>query len=487
MYRLSKARFSLITLFLCLTIALTLPTAAQQGGSKPGGAGGSKVDNNTQAGEIRQWASSAEASSEYVGWEAVGATGPADIDECGDIRGSWASLEWDEGVEWWLGYYDTPVIPTQINVHQNFNPGTIVNLVVFPVGSDELIELPNSADTDARGCPHVFSYDVSGIDVPVDRVGLFIDQRNAENWTEIDAVELVGLAEGSTGGGDDKSGPGGGGDKSGPGGGDSKSDNTTGEGVSVVCPGGGGFDNGVEVIVNMRPGFSYTATVIGVGSFDPVIAVTDGDDTLCNDDNADVSDFQIDLPTSGEIGPSSLSAQMPFTYSGSDLGDISFIVGSPDSGSGEFVLLIEGLAVTAADGSGDGAGDPFYLTLSENIINSGVDITAYMISVTNDLDSLLYIVNSEDRMFVFDDGTAAACDDAGTSSCYGGPDTTLSGFYVTRINGNKLGGGDFDSAMSLPSDVFTAGNFLEYRFSSSGQRTRGDYVAAFHLGTAASR
>lgn len=481
MYAPSKRRKISLMLLCGVLFVLTLPATAQQGGSKPGGGGqgGSKVDNNTQTGDvIRQWASSAEASSEYVGWEAEGATGPADIDECGDIRGAWASEKWDEGVEWWLGYYDTPVIPTQINVHQNFNPGTIVNLVVFPVDSEDPLILENSVDSDASSCPHVFSYDVSGIDVPVDRVGLFIDQSTIKNWTEVDAVELVGAPVG--GGSSSAGGPGAGGSST-------KGSTTTSPGISVSCPEGGGFDNGVEVIVNMRPGFSYTATVIGVGDFDPIVAVTDGEDTLCNDDNADVRNAQVHLPTTGEIGPSTLSAQMPFTYSGDELGNISFIVGSPDSGAGEFVLLIEGLAVTSADGSGDGAGDPFYLTLGENVVNSGVDITAYMVSVTNDLDSLVYIVNSEDRMFVFDDGTAAACDDAGTTTCYGGESTSLSGYYVTRTNGNKLGGGDFDSFMALPSDVFTAGNFLEYRFSSSQQRTRGDYVAAFHLGTAAAR
>jgi len=457
-----------------------LPASAQQGGGKPGGAGGGSKNTNTstQTGdEISQWASSAEASSEYVGWEADGATGPADIDQCGDISGAWASAKWEDDVEWWLGYYDTPVIPSQINVYQNFNPGTITALVVFPAGSDEPIVLENSSDDSAANCPHVFTYDVSGVDVAIDRVGLFIDQRTIKNWTEIDAVELIGVPSG----GSSSAGS--------PGGTTTKGGNTTtpttGAGISVSCPGGGGFENGVEVIVNMRPGFSYTATAIGVGDFDPVIAVTDGDATLCNDDNPAVSGFQVDLPTTGEIGPSTFSAQKPFTYTGSDLGNISFIVGSPGSGAGEFVLMIEGLAVTANDGSGDGAGDPFYITLSENIINSGVDISAYMISVTDALDSMISIVDSEDKTFVFSDGTRAVCDDAGTSSCYGGKNDALRGYYITRTTGNKIGGGQYDSFMAIPSDGFEVGNFLEYRFSSSEQRTRGDYIAVFHVGTAA--
>jgi len=470
-----------------LTLIFVVPSFAQ-GGTKPEGGGGSKGTNtstSTQTGdEISQWASTASASSEYVGWEAVGATGEADIDECGDIRGSWAAAQWDEGIEWWLGYYDTPVIPSEINIHQNFNPGTIINLVVFAVGSDEPIVLEDSADSaDVNDCPHVFNYQVDGIDVAVDRVGLFIDQTQIESWTEIDAVELIGVPSGGSSSTDNPDGPGGG--TKGDGTNNGSTNPSNGAGISVSCPGGGGFENGVEVIVNMRPGFSYTATAIGVGDFDPAIAVTDGVDTLCNDDNPDVSRFQVNLPTTGEIGPSSFSSQKPFTYSGSEIGNVSFIVGSVGSTAGEFVLMIEGLAVTANDGSGDGAGDPFFITLSENIINSNVDISAYMVSVTDSLDSMIYIVDSEDKTFIFDDGTLALCDDAGTDSCYGGKNDSMRGYYVTRTNGNTLGGGQYDSFMAIPSGGFEAGNFLEYRFSSSQQRTRGDYIAVFHVGTTA--
>jgi hypothetical protein len=463
-----------------LLVMTTAPVGAQDGKPRGGGAASGT--------ELRQWATQAQASSEYPGWEAVNAVGAPTITQCADQRGAWASQTWDgEREEWLLVTFATPVIPTQINIHQNFNPGSITRLVVFAEGSDEQIILPNSADLNPIDCPNVFSYDVTTITEPIIAVGMYLDQRDQRAWTEIDAVELVGVAGDGTTPTTDGGGSGGGGPSGGSAAGGPNSTNTRANapGISIVCPQGGGFDNGVQVTINMRAGFSYTATVLGIGDFDPIVAVTDGDETLCNDDSSAAAEFIVDLPTSGEVGPSTLSAQMPFTYSGSAFGDVSFVVGSVGSTAGEFVLLIEGLAVTSNDGSGDGAGDPFYLSLSENIIASGVDISAYMISVTNDLDSLIYVVGEDDRMIVLEDGTAAVCDDANTPSCYGAPDVSLQGAFVTRTNGRRLPTGQFDSLFRVPSDIFTAGNFLEYRFSSPGQRTFGDYVAAFHLGTTA--
>lgn len=489
MFRPSKRPLITKVLLFGLLMILTVTASAQQGGSKPPAGGGDKVDNSTQSGVVRQWASSAEASSEYPGWEAEGATGAPDITECGDFRGAWASEKWDDGVEWWLGYYDTPVIPTQINVHQNYNPGTIVSLVMFEVGSDEPIILENSADSNARNCPHVFTYDVTGVDVLVDRVGLFVDQSANRSWTEVDAVELVGLAEGASGGpggggpgggGPSGGGPGGGGPS---GGGSSTTRPTEAFGVGITCPDGQTFSNGVEVVVNMRPGFTYTATAIGVGDFDPIVAVTDGATTLCNDDDSAVRGHTASLPSSGEVGPSSLSSQMVFTYNGNEaFKDISFVVGSFNNAAGSFVLTIEGLAVTG----NDGIGDPFALRLTENVIFSGMDVSAYMVSVTDSLDSQLYVVDSDNNIIVFSDGTRAACDDAGTSSCYGGDDTSMRGYFVTRRNGNALGGGQYDSYMRFDASNSTPDTYINFRFSSSEQRTRGDYVAAFHVGTTAS-
>src|SRR5690606_11902726 len=89
-------------------------------------------------------------------------------------------------------------------------------------------------------------------------------------------------------------------------------------GVTATC-GNITITNGVEIIVRqMRPGFNYTATAVGIGNFDPVLIVrdtTNPSDMLCNDDEPNASKFQLNLPSTGNVGASSRSAQLVFNHS----------------------------------------------------------------------------------------------------------------------------------------------------------------------------
>lgn len=261
-------------------------------------------------------------------------------------------------------------------------------------------------------------------------------------------------------------------------------------GVNVTCPNNLTIENGVEMVINMRAGFSYTATAIGIGGFDPVIAVTDGTNVLCNDDNDDAQAYAVNLPTTGLVEGSPFSAQSPFSYTGSGFGDISVIVGSFDNRAGEFVLFIEGLAVTNADGSGEGAGDPFSLNITPNVHLSGVPVTAYMISITDALDPLMTVVNDENTIIRFDNGDLFACDDAGSAGLCWGETVSLAGFGLNRGVRGALGGFGADAYMEVPTNLFGLGpqesGLITWRYTSYEQSTFGDYVAVFHFGTTAS-
>jgi hypothetical protein len=67
---------------------------------------------------IRQWASSATASSEYGNpdWAAHQATGAPDTPECGDLVSAWASYD-QYTVEWLEVGYATPVVPSEVNIY----------------------------------------------------------------------------------------------------------------------------------------------------------------------------------------------------------------------------------------------------------------------------------------------------------------------------------------------------------------------------------
>lgn len=443
----------------------------------------------TAQNELRQWASSAEATTEYttVDWSASRAIGAPDaMTVCGDNVNAWASLEATDGEVLTL-YYETPVEPTQINIHQNFNPGAITSVELVPEQGDFTIPIANSTDSGTL-CPGVFSIDVS-LNTKVIGVVINIDQVAIANWNEIDAVELVGLTDEAV-----AAGPGGGpGSNTSPAptvvplppnnsdsGGYVAPDGPV--GVDVTCPDGRQITNGVKVtIVQMRTGFDYTATALGINGFDPVLAVLDprGRAALCNDDERSAANYSADLPTTGFIPSNSTTAQVTFSNNGSGFSDVSLVVGGFNEGDeGEFLLVLEGMGYYELDRSGD----PFAMEITPGMIASGVDPTTYMVSVTNALDPYISMINAEGNYITDDKGNQIwYCDDAGTSFCFG-DSITMEGSYVSRTANRYLGGYGLDAMITIPLEPgfeFLRADFLMH---SSEFRTYGDYLVAFHLG-----
>ncbi len=257
--------------------------------------------------------------------------------------------------------------------------------------------------------------------------------------------------------------------------------------INITCPDGTDILNGVEVVVNMRPSFTYTATAIGINGFDPVIGV--GDESginLCNDDAKVAGTYSVSLPTTGVVDASKTNAQMPFFHSNNDLSNISLVIGSPDGSDGEFVLVLEGMAVTTADGKGVGAGDPYYVQITQNIVDSGVPLEVYMISKVQELDPFMQLVDGDGAVIVQNDGSKIECDDAGTKSCWSEIDD-LSDSYVSTAAGKGIPGGSVDAGLSLGLSNFKVdadpiNNYLEFLMTSESQRTFGEYIVVMHIG-----
>lgn len=245
------------------------------------------------------------------------------------------------------------------------------------------------------------------------------------------------------------------------------------------------FSNGVEFqVVQMRSGFTYTATAIGLNGFDPVLAVfdpvtMDGD---CVDNNRDAAGFEVDLPTTGRVTADSSASQIQFSQrSGQSLADVSIVVGGADNTAGEFVLLLEGMAVT----NFDGFGDPFRVYVYPGMVGYGAPLSIYMFGVPNSLDPLLFIHDGDGNYLEDDASNPLSCDDSGTDSCWGVSDF-LGRSYVTRTQGRLLRGDDFDSMISFTLGDFadtTVDNPYSFNFAMTSAQGGGDYVLAFHAGT----
>ncbi len=145
--------------------------------------------------EVRQWASSAEATSQYGedSWSASQATGEPNTDECADSTTAWASLS-STGVDDLTVYFEEAVYASEINIHQSYTPGSITGVEVIPANGGANFVIPDSADPGTE-CPGVFTLTLSE-DLPmVNGVIIHLDQTIGGSWNEIDAVELVGVYE----------------------------------------------------------------------------------------------------------------------------------------------------------------------------------------------------------------------------------------------------------------------------------------------------
>jgi len=142
---------------------------------------------------LRQWAVSAEASSEYGSdnWSAAQATGAPNA-QCGDDVLAWASAS-TSGKEWLELEYATPVIPSQIIIHQTYNPSQIVQVDVISTNGASYPAWQGKAEQ-LDFCPDVMTLNLNLPEpVAVNRVRLTIDYDALQlGWNEIDAVELVG-------------------------------------------------------------------------------------------------------------------------------------------------------------------------------------------------------------------------------------------------------------------------------------------------------
>jgi hypothetical protein len=143
---------------------------------------------------IRQWAASATASSEYgtVSWTAKQATGEPDVPDCGDNSLAWAPFN-DDTLEWIELTYDIPVVPSEINIYQSYNPSQVVEVDVISTSGTTYTVWQGDAEA-LSYCPDVMSITIDLQEtVTINKVVVVIDQSILGlGWNEIDAVELVG-------------------------------------------------------------------------------------------------------------------------------------------------------------------------------------------------------------------------------------------------------------------------------------------------------
>lgn len=146
---------------------------------------------------LRQWASDAEATSEYQAdqYNARQATGAPDtVYGCGSNPLAWAS-ESPTGKDTLTLTYKTPVLPLQVVVYQSSAPGAITSIELIPAEGGENLVIENSASP-VTDCPSIFELSIESVEpIFISGMVIHLDQTLTGTWNEIDAVELVGLTD----------------------------------------------------------------------------------------------------------------------------------------------------------------------------------------------------------------------------------------------------------------------------------------------------
>ena len=138
--------------------------------------------------EIRQWASSATASSQYTDtdYSAAQATGAPDVGGCMDSPLAWAPLGGGSEPEWLELRYDQPVHARSVRVYETTNGEFVTSLETI----DEAGVYRTVWDgNDPTWCGQVFEPTWEPTDYLV--IGVRIHTQ-VMDWEEIDAVELIG-------------------------------------------------------------------------------------------------------------------------------------------------------------------------------------------------------------------------------------------------------------------------------------------------------
>lgn len=204
---------------------------------------------------------------------------------------------------------------------------------------------------------------------------------------------------------------------------------------------------------DVRPGFTYRVTVLGLDGFDPVIGLEAEDgSSLCNDDEPLAVGSQVAVPGTGLVTADYLTAQIMFTTSGA-IGDIMMRIGGFGGQGGRYVAVFEGLAIAPSTEQ-----DAVTLQVSDSIRNETIYV--YQVSRTTALDPYMGLA-----------GTNIICDDAGIGDCADTPPFPGGGVSIT--NGSTYVAGALDAGIGVVPGNETEMTFV---FESYAGLSAGDYA-----------
>ncbi|MEW6426504.1 MAG: PKD domain-containing protein [Thermodesulfobacteriota bacterium] len=137
----------------------------------------------------------ATASSEYGsgGWSAMQATGPPDVNGCGDNGAAWVSSSADMGEQWLEVTFAAPVDARAIRVHETNAPGFVTRIDLFDQ-NDAPVTVWNGTDT--TPCNGWLTVPLS-VAMTTARARIYVNT-DIPGWNEIDTVALISTQTGGS-------------------------------------------------------------------------------------------------------------------------------------------------------------------------------------------------------------------------------------------------------------------------------------------------
>ena len=233
--------------------------------------------------------------------------------------------------------------------------------------------------------------------------------------------------------------------------------------------------NGVDIqFPNIDVDTIHTVTAISIAGYDPVVAVFNQEQNgSCNDDSIDASGYIADLPTTEFIPSSNLNAQM--TYTGSFM---RVVVGEFDNLDGEVLLMVEGMTF-------DGLPDRVNVTVTNDMIQAGIPLTAYAIEKVPGLDLALALVDDNGVPLLDARSQSVQCDDAGDNTICWGAHVPLIDSYTNVSNTVETSGTALSPMLSIPLSANDVGTIVPFQINQSSdpaQDSTGEYIFLLHYG-----
>lgn len=123
------------------------------------------------------------------GWGPEQALGAPDTPGSGDIQTAWASATPDAQDEWLELVFDKEVMPTEVVVHETYNPGALHRITAYTKSDMEAVIWTGKDPTPATAARGISRVKVDP-GFKIKRLRIHLKSKGMTGWNEIDAVGL---------------------------------------------------------------------------------------------------------------------------------------------------------------------------------------------------------------------------------------------------------------------------------------------------------